>query len=168
MAALGNNVVLFGGRSEESQQVFSDTWVFDGTRWTQMAPGNSPSPRWGHVMAALGAQVVLFGGRDPNGDLADTWDWDGRTWRVRQVSAAPPARMGASMAARAIRLVMFGGLRGMENLADTWLFDGGTWTQRSITAPQARRDHTLATLGNDLLLFGGEGSVALDDVWLYR
>ena len=50
MAALNGSVVLFGGCGSESG-VFSDTWVFDGTRWSQ-ANGVGPTARCYPAMAS--------------------------------------------------------------------------------------------------------------------
>ncbi len=43
---------------------FGDTWEWDGTNWTQLAPASSPSSRADHAMAYDSARqrVVLFGG----------------------------------------------------------------------------------------------------------
>jgi hypothetical protein len=56
IAALGDRIVLFGGfdpgnGSLSDVRVLDDTWVWDGTSWTQLAiPG--PPARTGAVMRA--------------------------------------------------------------------------------------------------------------------
>src|SRR5579859_2056215 len=56
MAQLGDKVVLFGG-SNVPGQVFGDTWVWDGTNWTQITrfglfgTGPQPPARFGASMA---------------------------------------------------------------------------------------------------------------------
>src|SRR5262249_37925808 len=66
MATLGNNVILFGGHAPTSDglssTVYGDTWQWDGTTWTALAPPASPPARTNHAMATLGNKVVLFGG----------------------------------------------------------------------------------------------------------
>jgi hypothetical protein len=47
--AARGQVVLFGGGN--ATQVFDDTWVWDGTTWTQKAPAHKPLGRSGHAMA---------------------------------------------------------------------------------------------------------------------
>ncbi len=79
-----SQVLLFGGGTSNNVSLntglFDDTWVWDGSNWTQMSPKNNPSPRNRFNMAfdSGHAQAVLFGGRDANsGFLGDTWTWNG-------------------------------------------------------------------------------------------
>lgn len=77
-----NQVLLFGGQ-DLTVNFLSDTWVWDGSNWTQKFPQTAPPGRVGHAMAydSLHSQVVLFGGLDGNQDnLDDTWLWDGTNW----------------------------------------------------------------------------------------
>ena len=76
-----DQVILFGGGTSTDQTtIFGDTWLWDGTNWTQAMPANSPSARnrFGMAFEAGHAQAVLFGGRDAASDfLGDTWTWSG-------------------------------------------------------------------------------------------
>ena len=72
-------VVLFGGfRSlSDVSAKGNDTWVWDGTTWTQALPQTSPPARVGARMVYDSArgQIVLYGG---NGNVAvgnQTWTW---------------------------------------------------------------------------------------------
>src|SRR5437773_2395211 len=63
--AAHGQVVLFGGYSCTLVcGPANDTWVWDGTNWTQKSPANSPPVRAYHTMAydAARARVTLFGG----------------------------------------------------------------------------------------------------------
>jgi len=82
--AARGQVVLFGGFAPNFFNGFwNDTWVWDGTNWTQKSPANRPLLRAGQAMAydAARGQVVLFGGGgnlcggDCFGFLGDTWVW---------------------------------------------------------------------------------------------
>jgi hypothetical protein len=77
--ALHGQVVLFGGYNGNSGPYLGDTWVWDGTNWTQKPSSTSPPPRSGHAMAydTAHAQVVLFGGGFGVGLFSDTWVWQG-------------------------------------------------------------------------------------------
>jgi len=82
--AAHGQVILFGGGTSNNAAanagVFSDTWVWDGSNWTQMSPQNNPTARNRFNMAfdAGHVQAVLFGGRDANSNfLGDTWTWSG-------------------------------------------------------------------------------------------
>src|SRR5579864_8601744 len=69
-------VVMFGGTSDLRVNL-NDTWLWDGSNWTQQSPQDSPSARVGHAMVYDSShdQTVLFGGI--NGIyLEDTWIFD--------------------------------------------------------------------------------------------
>jgi uncharacterized protein (TIGR03437 family) len=79
--------VVFGGETITYLQngfystFLNDTWVWDGSNWTQSLTQTSPPVRWVPEMAYDSArgQVVMFGGYG-NGYtvyLQDTWTWDG-------------------------------------------------------------------------------------------
>jgi len=78
--AARRQVVLFGGVNPNSGVLLNDTWVWDGSNWTQKSPQTSPPAREGHAMAydIARGRVVLFGGLDAKmNTLNDTWLWDG-------------------------------------------------------------------------------------------
>ncbi len=74
-AATGT-VVLFGGAEGRNPVFLADTWVWDGTTWTEQAPATSPSARRWASMAydAATGTVVLFGGYAVSVPV-DTWTW---------------------------------------------------------------------------------------------
>jgi len=172
MATLGNNVILFGGDAPTSDglssTIYGDTWQWDGTTWTALAPPTSPPARTNHAMATLGNKVVLFGGTptamrfyDPSlpapAGEGDTWTWDGTTWTELAPSTSPPARMNHAMATLGNKVILFGGEVAGGLTDDTWEWDGTTWAQLSPpTSPPARMNHTMATVGNKVILFGGD------------
>jgi hypothetical protein len=83
-------VVLFGGLSFGTASIhFSETWIWDGTTWTQQHPATSPSARstsgsMGLAYDVAQNEVVLFGGGLDNDHtyFGDTWTWDGTNWSV--------------------------------------------------------------------------------------
>jgi len=82
--------VLFGGQDNNTGALLQDTWLWDGTGWTDATPrplympsATPPPARFYHAMAydSVRQRVLLFGGQDPQGNaLNDTWEWNGRTW----------------------------------------------------------------------------------------
>src|SRR5688572_4681916 len=104
-----NETVLFGG---SNGTVFNDTWVWDGTNWTQKNPTTSPSTRIGSAMVydAARQEVVLFGGLS-SGTLNDTWVWDGTNWTQKNPTTSPPVRWAFAMTFDETRqeVVLFGG-----------------------------------------------------------
>jgi hypothetical protein len=70
------------------------------------------------------------------------------------------------------RIVLFGGWSGTRDLNDTWTFNGSTWTQVPVSSPPPERmAASLATLGDQLVLFGGCNGggcgPALSDTWTF-
>ena len=70
-------VVVFGGQNAVpfGQGVLGDTWIFDGTTWTQLAI-SGPSPRCFVKMVYDSARnrIVLFGGWNGTQMVDDTWE----------------------------------------------------------------------------------------------
>jgi hypothetical protein len=128
-------VVLFGGRLGTTTNLSDETWVWDGTSWTQLSPVTSPPARWRASMAwdPIGQRVVLFGGQPVTGGaMNDLWAWDGTDWSELTPSGSPPsARGSAGFAFDPLReaLVLFGGTTPSGVVNDTWLFADNTWTQ---------------------------------------
>jgi Galactose oxidase, central domain len=76
--AAAGNVVMFGGYDPATGRDLTDTWVWDGSTWTQQAPATSPSARDEPSAAydVATGNVVMFGGFSPAGGvLGDTWTW---------------------------------------------------------------------------------------------
>ena len=177
--AAHGQVVLFGGGGEPGGVCcgyFNDTWVWDGTNWTQEFPADSPSARatFGMAYDAAQGQVVLFGGGVGGGLLNDTWVWDGTNWTQEFPANSPSARSDFDMAYDTVhsQVVLFGGLSGSDFLGDTWVWDGTNWTQLSpATSPPARAESPMAydaALGQ-AVLFGGSngGGTPLNDTWVW-
>jgi hypothetical protein len=177
-AATGT-VVMFGGSSGTFGACcdLSDTWIWNGTNWTQINTLGPPGRRFdGDGMAYDPAtkKVVLFGGNTQGNTtyMGDTWTWDGvaETWTQMFPATSPSARAGHGMATDAAgNVVVFGGTDSATktNLADTWVWNGTTWQQQSpATAPPARSGHSMAfdTDLNEVVLFGGYG---FNDTWTW-
>ena len=182
--AAHGEVVLFGGESQVNKSgVLNDTWVWDGTNWTQRSPVNSPPARRGHMMAydSVHGQVVLFGGDGSatNSLFNDTWVWDGTNWTQKDTPTGPPPRMASAMAFDSVRneIVMFGGYNfTTDNLNDTWVWDGDKWTEKSpASSPSGRYFHSLVfdSAHGQAVFFGGYvyddtyGFVPKNDTWLW-
>lgn len=155
--------VLFGGVVDNSVQFTgsgnitvtaitgNDTWLWNGSAWSQAHPATSPSTRFGAAEAydPATSQLVLFGGGtqsttiDSQGNETDsgvayndTWTWNGTTWTQLHPSLSPAGRAGAQLVYDAAigKLVLVDGDDAAGNgFTDTWLWDGTTW-QRVQTA----------------------------------
>ncbi len=169
MSTLGK-IVLFGGVTGSS--LADGTWQWDGTAWTLKATQHTPPLRSAHAMAPYTGKLVLFGGATPGGMLGDTWVWDGTDWTdVSPSNGAPSARAGHAMAlsiGTTLKVVLFGGKKADGSpLADTWQWDGSAWVQLfPSSSPPARYGQAMATLGANVVLFGGQDANGyLGDTW---
>ena len=183
-------VVLFGGANPPSgtslraageayPETLGDTWVWDGSNWTQKSPQTSPPARAAHGMADDSAhrQVVLFGGEANGNFLGDTWVWDGSNWTQKAPQTSPSARYLYAMANESAhgQVLLFGGIGivGAKSnvLNDTWVWDGSNWTQESPqNSPTARTGTAMAydSVHDQTVLFGGfVGMTALGETWTW-
>ena len=164
MAPFGHSgaAILYGGAWNTT--ISGETWLWNGTNWTQLHPANSPGLLSGHAMAYDEArgQIVLFGGisGDTSVQNNQTWVWDGTNWKQMQPAVSPPATFGHAMAYDAVsqKVVLFGGFGPYGENNDTWTWDGANWTQfASPVRPLARSGHAMAfdAQRGEILLFGG-------------
>ena len=174
-------VLLFGGNADLSATGnLNDTWVFNGTTWTQLtAPGPSVRAFAAITYDAARGVAVLIGGTDgvaaganvSGTSLGDAWDFNG-SWSARDPVVAPSARTSASMSydvARA-RMVLFGGTDGVTKFGDTWEWDGTTWFPKSPASSPSPRDGQVMVYdvrrARDVL-YGGQAAngTPLGDLW---
>ena len=80
-----DQLVLFGGTGADGRPL-TDTWTFDGQRWTQHGlPQAPPGGAAGQMtFDAARGQVVLVAAAD------QTWTWDGGRWTHEQPVHQPP------------------------------------------------------------------------------
>lgn len=176
-----SQVVLFGGTTVVGglNTNVNDTWIWDGTSWTQRFPATSPPPRSAHALAfdAIHNQVVTFGGSGSGSGspviLTDTWVWDGTTWTQKSPSTIPTTpRWGYTLSYDALdqrALLVGGGTPTGGAWGDTWAWDGTNWVQQSAGTPGVRAGQAMAYDATDaqLVLFGGgSGTSTLGDTWV--
>ncbi len=170
-------LVTFGGDKMNSSTCVSscaytaqnDTWVYDGTSWTQIATGDAPSARWGYAMAydAAAQQEVLYGGYDGSIYWGDTWRFDGTEWVQATGIGAPSGRAYMQMifdgtpgddsftvgsynetdaggANGSDQGSIYGGYDGTTSLAQEWQFSHHT---ASVTVAQPAGALTQFTVG---------------------
>ena len=82
--SLRKRVVLFGGQALESQQLFTDTWDWDGNDWADVTPTVRPSYASAMAYSPELRCCVLY-----MISPAETWHWDGAAW-MRQLSPNHP------------------------------------------------------------------------------
>ena len=161
MAALGDKVILFGGRGATGP--LGDTWQWDGTNWTKLSPAASPPARGCHAMATYGGKVFLFGGASGTGGVGlmnDTWEWDGTTWTKMAPANAPDPRERHVMATLGDRVVLVAGVHldsstdQEVNLQEMWEWRGTDWTHSDAFPSPNGGGQAMAALGSYLVVAG--------------
>lgn len=179
MAFDGTNVVLYGGRGESSTSgVFEDTWLYNGTTWSQATPGTSPFGRYGHELANLdGVGTLMFGGTNVLNFLEETWLWNGSNWSQLTPANTPGARVDFAMAGStaATNVLLFGGKGTNSCLEDTWMWVGGStgnWVQQfPSNTPPAMAESAMAydAANSQFVMFGGrsDDNLLVPQTWVW-
>lgn len=174
MAFDGQEIVMFGGWDSgfTGFAVYSDTWVWDGTSWTQKILATHPPPRsdFGVAYDAARNQVVLFSGYDAGAN--DTWLWSGSTstWTQAHPAASPPSGWNI-MAWDSVRQQMIVVTESQTAAlpTQTWSWDGVNWTQKLLAVnppPRSAAAMAFDAARQQIILFGGASATAvLGDTW---
>ncbi len=88
--------LLFGGYNRDTDTILGDTWVYDGTDWTQLTPATTPSPRYrtASVYDSVRQRMVIYGGFDGVQILTQTFEFLVDNWL--QISTATPGSANAT------------------------------------------------------------------------
>ncbi|HET9953650.1 MAG TPA: hypothetical protein VFQ61_04060 [Polyangiaceae bacterium] len=157
--------VIYGGLDWE--RGYSDTWVWDGTSFTEIKTTENPDVR--ESVAAtydpVSSRVLLFGGIGMSGlELNDLWSWDGRTWTLIAPTTPATPRQGAALVwdeARR-RATLLGGERdGQAVEAWEFAFSGGSCAVDAECHSEQCQDQICAP-PTGALGAGGDSSVAAE------
>ena len=112
----------YAGRPRRDDRFVTDTWEWDGVRWTRAATAG-PEPRYGQAMIydAARRRMLLFGGFARDTTYDDVWRWDGARW-TKVEGAAVPALIFPMMThdTRRDRLVLVGQRVPSQASMETW------------------------------------------------
>ncbi|HEV2317754.1 MAG TPA: kelch repeat-containing protein [Thermoplasmata archaeon] len=137
-------LVLFGGRN--LTQFFNDTWVFNGSTWSQIPTASAPSPRdnFGMTYDARSGTVILYGGwrgnlpagsRSAGPVFNDTWSYHAGIWTNITRSVTPPSVTDAALAYDNATgaVLLYGGnaASGCPTPGALWGYINGTWSNFS-------------------------------------
>jgi hypothetical protein len=124
-------IVLFGGSCSGAFCYFDDTWLWNGTAWTQVHPATSP-PKGLAAMAydMISKQMILLASDG-------TWNWDGTNWSKVDRTQLLGGYTGLVYDTARQNLFMWGGNGGYESGSHTWTYSNGQWTRRSVSLPPA-------------------------------
>jgi len=178
--AARREVVLFGGKrgvSDFQDRSWSDTWVWDGARWSLRGDLTRVPARHAHAMAydPTREAVVMFGGSLGGRPLGDTWEWRGERWERPHLARSPSKRYEPALAYFPALggLVLYGGHDGKTCLDDLWLYKEGAWSQLEVADlrpfPRKAPGFALDPSSGRLLLIGGHNGSLLsrysNDLW---
>jgi hypothetical protein len=132
-------LVLFGGLSFQDGAPFkgrTDTWIWDGTSWTQRHPAVSPQGGFDSLVYDPDTQQLLlleanFVGLTKPVQLT-MWSWDGVNWHQLHPAALPVYGPDPQMTYDSAnhQIVLFEGTLDHHDLTpQTWVYQGGTWKQ---------------------------------------
>ena len=166
-------ILLYGG-TDGLRTATDETWLYQGSRWSQVSPANDPGLARGHMMAFdfAAGQILIYGGNDGSSPRRETWAFNGTDW-TRVASATdenPGPRFRVGMASDPIRgrVVLYGDGR------DTWEWNGTRWNDATPTTGQQPPELSGCALAYDaerrvMVLFGGFGTdlQPSNQVWEY-
>jgi N-acetylneuraminic acid mutarotase len=156
-AVVGDKIVATGGQA--NHQLVSQTEVFDGTGWTDVAP--MPTPRDHLAAASNGRYFYAVGGRalsaDKNLGAMERYDPVANTWTRLPALPTPRGGLGAIIAGN--RLVTIGGESptGVFNTVEVLDLKTNTWT----TLPGMKTPrHGMAVLAIGNTIYTIDGAAA--------
>lgn len=126
-----NGVLFLHGGHLEYDNIFNDTWIWDGNEWAELYPQNPPSNYDYFAMEynKKNGFIIKFGGYTTPGESQnETWVWDGNDWSMLELDILPPPRYGMAHAyfESEDKVVIFGGDYGITAgccyYGDTWEF----------------------------------------------
>jgi hypothetical protein len=126
---VSNRLILFGGVRPMGGLPPNDTWAWDGTNWTQLAPQTVPPPIDGGQLMAIDpttGKILMLDG-------VQTWTWDGSDWRLLASSLPAALDVGASVLVADpahSQVIYFGGctLGCTQPFVGTLVWDGTSWS----------------------------------------
>lgn len=166
-----HETVLFGGLLTAVPPSFSsETWVWNGTSWSQVLSVETPAARYAGAMAydSVRERTQLFGGViSIAGGTAEiegkSWEWDGASWTEQVPGASPADRAGSAMtydSARSVT-VQFGGVVIGGSLMDTW-----EWSIPSIQISQQPAAQSVADGASAIFtVAANSGPIELSYAW---
>ncbi|XP_029474111.1 acyl-CoA-binding domain-containing protein 6-like [Rhinatrema bivittatum] len=173
LAVAGNIAFVFGGyathNTKDEPTYFNDFYMLTVTpadlTWEVIPQeGNIPSPREGHSICIVKEKIYLFGGNS-NQDAEEClpgmycFDLGSLTWHKLKTNGIAPRTLRHSSTVVGENIFFFGGRQCGTVVEDLYMFNpvSFSWIPVKTTGllPEARSGHTLATVGDQIYLFGG-------------
>lgn len=142
------SLLLFGG-ALDGGTFLRDTWVWDGTDWTQV-DDSGPSARSEAALAADPSRGldILFGGDRPAAPMpgagSETWTWDGTFWSPIDNAGPPLNRPKLAWDLPTSTLVLVGSI-GAAGTTVTFIWAQDMWVQVNDLGPDVPVGALLST-----------------------
>jgi uncharacterized protein (TIGR03437 family) len=152
--------VLFGGNTANPGATLvslTDTWTWDGAKWTAQSPANSPPALNSLPSMAFDAahnQIMLLIG---DGFATETWIWSGTNWTQLSPQTSPPSSFDYAMTFDPVHNQI---VAWASSNFSTWVWDGSNWTNKPSTlSPHASLIAQIAPdpLHSQVILFSDLG-----------
>lgn len=175
--------LLIGGYSSpvsSPSTFYTDTWMWDGTTWTDMAPSTTPTGIMSDIALPTlvwddaNQTIMLYYYSGPGPYVFRTYLWDGTDWDEQSPATEPPVTgslppnwlSGASEAPGIGNVIIFGGNGPAGNGgSETWSWNGSTWAQLSPATTPAIRYLPFMAYDydrNKVVMYGGRYSGSLE------
>ena len=153
-AVVGERLVVTGGQADG--ELVAETEVFDGERWTDVAP--IPTPREHLAVAADGSYVYAAGGRNlsanENSTAFERYDPAADRWASLPQMPVPAGGFAAAVVGD--QLVAVGGEEPLEVIEAVQAFDLETNTWSALPPMlESRHGHAVLALGDTLFALAG-------------
>lgn len=182
IAAINGGIVIWGGKKESGDNDYVNSGsIYDiqTDSWLPMNTFNSPSKRMSAVIVWNELKLFVWGGS--NGSLLNdgaVYDPSTDEWTGISMTDAPSARSWPYSEKGGVpigpNIFIWGGTPdgGMSSLVDGYIYNliNNTWKRISSTgAPSIRQRHTLTSIGESVVIWGGDpGGHSLNSGAIYN
>jgi hypothetical protein len=178
------DLVLYGGYNGlGTSDVADQTWLWNGTTWTQIPAAGGPPGGLAFANLAYDSstgQLILYGGLtspSKSSETGGTWVWSDATdtWTQLTPAASPgPLAAAALVNDPGFGLVLYGGrVNSTQISSQTWEWTGTTWVQLSPSVNPGGSTGLVALGGaydpvtQNIVLYGGfNGTSGSGATWL--
>ncbi len=161
-AGVLNGALYAVGGYDDSGNVKTNVYRFNGTNWTEVA--GLPAPRQSPAAGTLNGSLYVIGGELSENGQRSVYRYNGTSWSEVAGLSQGRSALGAGVLNGALYAV--GGF-GVGTVATTERYDGTNWTTQA-DLPTARENLTAGILNNALYAIGGADYSGYGKTNVYR